>query len=160
MPTRAIFAQIENIVGDATDKAHAKDTVIAAFGWGGLAQAVSSSGSGSGAGKLTVGPICFVKPIDRGTTTIIADAAAGKHIQSAEFFFTTTDAKGATIDDLKIKLSDILITSYKTSPAGNSTGEEVEMTFQRADIEACPVDGAANGNSCTTVTVDATGAKI
>jgi type VI protein secretion system component Hcp len=168
--TSGIFASIAGVPGDSVDAKHKGDTNITAFGWGGITNAVSSaSGAGAGTGRTEVGPICIVKEVDSGSVQLITAAATGKAIPTATFFFTspTTAAGGkggggkALGDQLKIKLSNVLITSYQPGQAGDAVGEAVQMTFQRADITVCPENATDSAlGPCNTVTVDGNGNKI
>jgi type VI protein secretion system component Hcp len=155
----SIFAKIADIKGSATDKAHVGDTVVTAFGWGGLSRAIASATSGAGVGKLEVGPACFVKATDRGTTALLTAAIDGKLIPTMEFLFFSSDSaskvRTTETDDLKITLTNVRISSYQPGAAGAVPGEEFQLDFQRAEVTSCP-----NGTACTSVTVDVTDSKI
>ena len=149
--TGDVFAKIDNIPGSSTNTKHKGENVLTAFGWSGLTSAVSSASGGGGSGKVQVGPVCFVKAVDAGTADIIKTAASGEHIKEVTFSIdrAATGRVGGETNELKIKLTDVLISSYKTGAAGDVAGDEVVMSFQQADITACPPSGA-----CSTVTVD------
>lgn len=120
--------------------------------------AISNPASGAGSGKAQIGPVCFVKALDAGTSGLIQTAASGKHIQEITFSIDRLSTKVET-SALKLKLSDVVISSYKTGAAGDLPGDEVVMNFARAEITSCPltVTGAA---ACSTVTVDSADSKF
>ncbi len=162
--TSGIFASITGVPGDSVDAKHKNNTNITAFGWGGITNAISST-SGARTGSAEVGRVCIVKEVDVGSTQLITAAVTGKAIPTATFFFNSlpgTSKLGSQLgDQLKIKLSQVIITSYQPGQAGDAVGETVEMAFQRADITVCPQNANDSAlGSCNTVTVDSTGSKL
>jgi type VI secretion system secreted protein Hcp len=155
--TGDIFAKIDGIPGSSTNAKHQGENALTAFGWGGIVNAISNPSSGAGSGKAQIGPVCFVKALDAGTSGLIQTAASGKHIQEITFSIDRNSTKETSA--LKLKLSDVVISSYKTGTAGDLPGDEVVMNFARAEITSCPltITGAA---ACSTVTVDSADSKF
>lgn len=148
-----IFVKIEGIPGESTDDKHKDEIEVLSFGWGGVTNPTSlSSGSGAGSGKAQIGPICFVKTVDRASTELVGAAATGEHVK--DVIVTFRKAGKAQQEFLIYKLSDVLVTSVQPGGAGVLPGEEVTLNFAKADIKYCQQmpDGSLGG--CHTVVLD------
>jgi type VI secretion system secreted protein Hcp len=72
---------------------------------------VSATGGGGGAGKVNVHDISFTKKTDAASPLLMLHCANGAHIKEATF--VVRKAGGEQLEYLKIKLTDLLVSSYK-----------------------------------------------
>jgi type VI secretion system secreted protein Hcp len=151
-----IFLKIDGIPGESADAKHKDWIDVQAFGWGGITSAFADVGSGSGAGKTDVGEVCFVKTVDTATTALVQSTLQGQHIKSADVVFRKAGGK-EQVEFLKIKMTDILISSYKPGGAGDLPGEQVSFAFQKMELTQCSVLPTGGLGQCKTVVVDGSG---
>jgi type VI secretion system secreted protein Hcp len=131
------FLKIDGIEGESADKAHAKEIELLSFGWG-LSQAgAGAHGGGGGAGKATFQDFVFVARVSKASPKLFLTCASGQHVKSV--VLTCRRSGGAQPEFLKIKLSDVLVTSYQV---GGSSPEEpldqVSLNFAKIEVEYTP----------------------
>ena len=103
------------------------------FGYGGRQSGTAASGSGLGAGKVSLNPFTFTKPIDSASTKLFSALVKGTHIKNATVTFTKPGEKPFAY--LIYKFEDLLLTDLDQSQGGDSRGEEqVAMKAQKVSI--------------------------
>lgn len=135
IPASDYLLEIDGIKGESFDKKH-KDTIeIESFSWGATNSGVRSSGGGGGAGKVVFQDFSFVKAIDKSSPLLFERATTGQHIHKAVLF--VRKAGGQQQEYVKITMSDVLVSSYKTTPQtpGSNTGEVDAVSLNFAEIE-------------------------
>jgi type VI secretion system secreted protein Hcp len=115
------FLKLDGIKGESADAKHKGEIDIASFSWGMSQTGVSATGGGGGAGKVKVHDISFVKKTDAASPLLFLNCANGAHIKEANF--VVRKAGGEQLEYLKIKLTDVLVSSYK--PHGSITGNSL-----------------------------------
>jgi type VI secretion system secreted protein Hcp len=113
------FLKIDGIDGESTDKVHPGEIEIQSFSWG-VTNTGSAIGGGGGAGKASFSDLNFASSLSKASPNLMLACATGKHIASATL--TCRKSGGNGIEFLKIKLSDILVSSYQS---GGSTGADL-----------------------------------
>jgi type VI secretion system secreted protein Hcp len=113
------FLKIDGIDGESTDKVHPGEIEIQSFSWG-VTNTGSAIGGGGGAGKASFSDLNFASSLSKASPNLMLASATGKHIASATL--TCRKSGGNGIEFLKIKLSDILVSSYQS---GGSTGADL-----------------------------------
>ena len=111
------FLKIDGIKGESADAKHKGEIDIMSFSWGMSQTGVSATGGGGGAGKVHVHDFHITKKTDAASPLLFLNCANGAHIKEANF--VVRKAGGEQLEYLKIKLTDVLVSSYK--PA---SGEE------------------------------------
>jgi len=122
------FLKIEGIQGESTDKAHKDEIEVFSFSWGTANTGTGSVGGGGGAGKASFQDLHFPMPISTAAQNLMLACATGKHIPEATL--TCRKAGGSQVEFLKIKLADVLVSSYQN---GGSNQSDLKS-------EALPVD--------------------
>jgi type VI secretion system secreted protein Hcp len=143
------FLKLDGIKGDASDSKHKDEIEVFSFHWGATQTGTSSHGTGGGSGKVNVSDFSFVKKIDKSSPVLFQKCATGEHIKDG--LFVVRKAGGTQLEYLKIKLTDILISSYR--PGGSAHGadeiplEEVSLNFSKVEFDYQPQgqDGKAAG---------------
>ena len=140
-----MFLKIDGVEGESTDDKHKGEIEILSFSWG-----VSQSGGfgpGGGAGKVSSNDFAIVKRLDKATPQLLEKVCQGEHIGSA--LLTLAKAGGDHRQEyLKIKLTDIIISSYQTSGASSGEpAEQVSFAFQSVEVSAAEIrqDGSIGG---------------
>ena len=115
------FLKIEGIEGESTDKTHPGEIEILSFSWGVSNTSSGGAGGGGGAGKASFTDMSFASSLSKASPNLMLACATGRHLPAATL--TCRKAGGDKgIEFLKIKLSDILVSSYQD---GGSAGEDV-----------------------------------
>jgi type VI secretion system secreted protein Hcp len=116
------FLKIEGVDGDSTARGHENEIEIASWSWG-LGNASNlQSGAGAAAGKVSMQDFHFTMKINKASPTLMKACATGQHFREATL--TARKAGEKPVEFLKIKLTEILVSSYETD--GN-TAEDIPM---------------------------------
>ena len=154
------FLKIDGIKGESADGNHKGEIDIIGFSWGMSQTGVSATGGGGGAGKVHVHDFSVTKKTDASSPLLMLNCANGAHIKEANF--VVRKAGGEQLEYLKIKLTDVLVSSYKPNAliglllpavqaAGNGSDEipmeQVTLNFAKIEFSYQPQgsDGKAQG---------------
>ena len=129
------FLKLAGIKGESLDDKHKDEIEVLSFSFG-IANKVSSTGGGGGAGKPTVDDFRFVKNVDTASPDLFDATCSGKHIQDGTFTIRRSGHK-ESLEYYKITFEDLLVSSV--APGGNvSDGtpmEQVALNFASFKIE-------------------------
>ena len=154
------FLKIDGIKGESADAKHKGEIDIESFSWGLDQAGTSVTGGGGGAGKVKVHDFSITKKTDASSPLLFLNCANGSHIKEANF--VVRKAGGEQLEYLKIKLTDVLVSSYKPNaltgallPAVQGAGqggdeipsEHVTFNFAKVEFAYQPqgADGKAQG---------------
>ena len=119
------FLKLEGIKGESADAKHKGEIDVMSFSWGMSQTGVQASGGGGGAGKVKVHDIVITKKTDASSPLLMLNCANGAHIKEANF--VVRKAGGEQLEYLKIKLTDVLVSSYKPHASSiNTTADDWE----------------------------------
>lgn len=142
------FLKIDGIKGESTDDKHKDEIDLESWSWGETNSGSHSGGGGGGAGKVQMQDFHFVMKTNKATPELMLSCAIGKHIKEATL--TCRKAGGEQQEFLKIKFSDLLVSSYQTG--GSSGGdviptEQISLNFSKIEYEYKPqkADGSLDG---------------
>ena len=129
------FIKIDGIPGESKDHKHTDEIDVMAFSWGLAQTGVGHAGGGHGAGKAHFQDLSFTHHLDVASPGLMYHCASGKHIKEATL--VARKAGERPLEYLKIKLTDILVTSIST---GASIGEErqtanVTLNFSQIQVD-------------------------
>ena len=114
------FLKLDGIKGESADAKHKGEIDIMSFSWGMSQTGVSATGGGGGAGKVHVHDFQITKRTDASSPLLMLNCANGAHIK--EVNFVVRKAGGTQLEYLKIKLTDVLVSSYKPLVGAGSAG--------------------------------------
>jgi len=114
------FLKLDGIKGESADAKHKDWIDVLSFSWGLSQTGVSATGGGGGAGKVKVHDFFITKKTDASSPLLMLNCASGAHIKEANF--VVRKAGGEQLEYLKIKLTDVLVSSYKPSGAEDGSG--------------------------------------
>jgi len=143
------FIKIDGIKGEAADSKHKEEIEVFSFSWGESQSGSHVTGGGGGAGKVSVQDFHFTKKTDKASGNLMSFCATGKHIK--EVNFAVRKAGGEQLDFLKIKFTDVLVSSYQTSGSSDSKDdvpmESISLNFTKIeyDYQEQGADGKAKG---------------
>ena len=132
------FMKIDGIKGESTDDKHKEEIDVLSFSWGATQQGSSSFGGGGGAGKVVMNDFSFTKKVDKASPALMLACADGSHIKSVEM--VARKAGKEQQEYLKIKLSDVLVSSFQS---GGSQGDvvpvdQISLNFAKVEVEYKP----------------------
>ncbi|MEO0249748.1 MAG: type VI secretion system tube protein Hcp [candidate division WOR-3 bacterium] len=130
------FLKIDGIEGESADSKHKGEIDIFSWSWGATQPGTFAMGGGGGAGKVSVQDFRFTKVIDKSSPKLFEACATGEHIKTA--VLTCRKAGKEQQEFLKIRLSDVLISSYQTSGTEASETlpmEDIALNFAKIEYE-------------------------
>jgi len=130
------FLKIDGVDGESQDAKHEKSIDILSWSWGESNMGSSASGGGGGAGKVDMQDFHFTMQCNKSSPVLFLKCANGEHIPSA--LLTCRKAGKDQQEFLKIKFTDLLVTSYQTG--GSSGGsvipvEQISLNFAKIELE-------------------------
>jgi type VI secretion system secreted protein Hcp len=129
--------EIDGIKGESKDKFHPGAIEVSSFSWGVSNAGSGGSGGGGGAGKASFQDLHFTTKVHKASPLLMLRCAAGKHIPSA--ILTCRKAGDKPFEYLKIKLEDVLISSYQTGGAGGDVPtDQVSLNFTKITYSYYP----------------------
>ena len=143
-----MFLKLDGIKGESTSSKHKDEIEVLSFSWG-VSQAQATGGGG--AGKLNIQDLSFVKRLDTASPQLLEASCRGEHIGFG--LLTLAKAGEQQQDYLKIKFSEVLISSYQTGGSqGGDPAEQISLSFQNVEVSAAEVnpDGSIGGWKNTT----------
>jgi len=127
------FLKIDGIPGESTDSKHKNEIDLQSWSWGQVNSGSHAGGGGGGAGKVSMQDFNFTMKVNKASPKLFLFCAQGKHIKEA--LLSCRKAGGQQQEYLKIKFSDLLISSFQT---GGSHGDVVptdQIAFNFSKIE-------------------------
>ena len=147
MAQQDYFLKIDGIQGESQDSKHKDEIELASFSWG-LTNVPSHAGGGGG--RADFHDFYFTAHTSKASPLLFLSCASGKHIKEANLSVRRAGGgKGGQMEYLKIKLSDVLITSFQEAAGGgDAPAESVGIAFARLELEYSPAHpgGAAAGS--------------
>ena len=141
------FLKLDGIKGESHDSKHKDEIDLLSWSWGEAQTGSHSAGGGGGAGKVSMQDFHFVMHVNVGSPKLLLACATGEHIKEANL--TCRKAGKEQQEYLKIKMTDLLVSSYQT---GGSTGGEVpidqiSLNYSKIEFQYCQQkpDGTLDG---------------
>jgi type VI secretion system secreted protein Hcp len=141
------FIKLDGIKGEATAKKFEDAIDIYSFSWG-ASNPVSHTGSGFGAGKVSVSSFNIMKKTDKASSPLFNACCSGQHIPKASVHLRK--AGGEQNEFLVYNFGDVMVESiqWSGSSGGDDTPtESVSLAFGKVEIKYMPQDmkGSAAG---------------
>lgn len=148
-----MFIKIGDIKGETSDNTHKEEIEVLSFSYGATQTGSSAAGSGGGAGKVSLSDLSFVKRLDKSSPVLFVKCCTGEHIKDA--MLVVRKAGGTQLEYLKIKLTDVLVSSIR--PGGSAHGEDIpmeevslnftkiEVTYQQQGADGKAMGGPVSG---------------
>lgn len=138
------FLKLDGIPGESRDSKHKDEIELVSFGWG-VTQS-GPGGGGGGAGRAQFKSFEFLMRVNKASPQLFLACASGKHIKEATL--SVRRAAKAALEYLKIKFTDVLVSSYAQAGDEEGAHETVAFDFARIELEYTPQQarGAAAGS--------------
>ena len=141
-----MFLRIDSLEGESEDSKHKGEIDVLSWSWAAAQAGTSGSGGGSGTGKVEVQDIEIKKYVDRASPVLYKLCAKGEHIPSADLTVRKAAGGSEALEYLKIRLEDLLITSYRAGDTeGDRVLETIRINFSRGGITYTPQDAKGAG---------------
>ncbi len=137
------FLKIDGIPGESADKTHKNEIDLLSWSWGEANAGSHAAGGGGGAGKVAMQDFNFTMTINKASPKLFLACATGQHIKEA--LLTCRKAGKEQQEYLKIKFSDLLISSYQTGGSGGDVVPVDQISFNFAKIETSYAPQKADG---------------
>jgi type VI secretion system secreted protein Hcp len=154
-----IFLKLTGIEGESPDSGHKNEIEVLSWSWGITQESNMHTGSGGGAGKATVHDLIFEHFVDRASPNLSKYCLTGKPISEA--LLTVRKAGGSPLEYLKIKMSEVIVSSVR--PSGSSSEERIRETiglsFSKVTEEYVVQNAQGGSGGTVTATFDIKGNK-
>jgi type VI secretion system secreted protein Hcp len=130
------FLKIDGIDGESQDSKHKGDIDVDSWSWGESQLGSHAAGGGGGAGKVSMQDFHFVMKVNKSSPKLLLACATGEHIKTG-----TLVCRKAGKDQqeyLKIKMSDLLVSSYQTggsAGAGVLPSDQISLNYSKIEFE-------------------------
>jgi type VI secretion system secreted protein Hcp len=130
-----MFMKIGDLKGESKDASHKASIDVLAWSWGVSNSGSAHVGGGAGAGKANVQDLSFTKYIDLSSPDLMLACCNGKHFPEATL--TVRKAGETPLEYLKIKLTEVLVTSVSTGGSGGEDRltENVTLNFAKVNLD-------------------------
>lgn len=129
-----MFLKLDGIKGESKDAKHKDEIHIESYGWGLSQTGAFSAAGGGGAGKVSVHDISITKYCDKSSPSLALHCCNGKHIKDG--LLTIRKAGDKPLEYLKIKLNDILVSSFQQAGhGGDQLTESLSLNFAKFHVE-------------------------
>jgi type VI secretion system secreted protein Hcp len=127
------FLKIDGIQGESRDAKHKEEIELVSFGWGVARASGAGSGSGRGAGRARFEPFHFTMLTNKASPQLFLATVSGKHIKEASL--SVRRAGKQALEYLKIKFSDLLVSSFQEGGGQEPPEELIAFDYGRIEIE-------------------------
>lgn len=132
------FLKLDGIPGESTDSKHKNEIDIESWSWGESNSGAQGGGGGGGAGKVSMQDFHFTMKVNKASPKLFLACATGQHIKDA--LLVCRKAGKEQQEYLKIKFSDLLVSSYQTGGASESVvpTEQISLNFAKIELSYAP----------------------
>lgn len=148
------FLKIDGIPGESQDDKHKDWIALASFSWGIAEQGPPSHGGGGAAGRVTSRGFEFVMRANKASPKLFLSCASGQHIKEATLSVRRAGGSKTQLEYLKIKFSDLLVTSFDQAGGEEPPQETVAFDFRQIELAYTPQDSSGAGSTPVTASWD------
>ena len=127
------FLKIDGIPGESTDSKHKDEIELVSFSWGVAESVVQGGGGGRAGARPQFRDFELTKRLDKASPQLFLATASGKHLKEATL--SVRKAGKAQLEYLKIKLTDVLVTSLHQTGEGDVPSEVVSFAFEKIELQ-------------------------
>ena len=146
------FLKLDGIDGEVAASGFEKWIEVFSFSWGATQVGINATGSGGGAGKVSMQDIHFTSSQSKASPLLFLKCCTGEHIPTGMLTLRkaggdANSAGGAGGVFLQIKLEDVFVSSY--SDGGAEQGDdrpqdEVSLNFTKIEMQYTAPDGTTS----------------
>jgi len=130
------FLKLDGIEGEAQDSKHKSEIDLESWSWGETQTGTHVAGGGGGAGKVAMQDFHFVMRVNKASPKLLLACATGQHIK--EGILTCRKAGKEQQEFLKVKFTDLLVSSYQTGGSANGDVvplDQISLNFAKIEVE-------------------------
>jgi type VI secretion system secreted protein Hcp len=129
------FLKIMPVKGESRDKDYKEHIELLSWSIGAHQHGTGGAGGGGGAGKVQMSDLSISKHADKSSSDLFLACCNGKHFDEA--WIICRKAGEHPLEFLKIKLQQVLVSSYQTSGHGGDLipVEQVTLNFAKIQME-------------------------
>jgi len=133
-----MFIKIGDIKGESEDDKHKEKIDVLSWSWGLSNSGSAQIGGGGGTGKVSVQDLTFTKYVDSSTPPLLLAGSNGKHYPEANLI--VRKAGENPVEYIKLKMTDVIITSVSTGGSGGEDRltETVTLNFAKVALDYTP----------------------
>jgi type VI secretion system secreted protein Hcp len=140
------FLKLDGIAGESTDAKHKDELELVSFSWGLTQSGGGRAGGGGGAGKAQFKDFQFLTRVSKASPVLFLAAASGRHLKDASL--TVRRRSKAAVEFLKIKFTDVLITSFEQVGENAEVPHElVAFDFGKLEVQYTPQSARGAGGT-------------
>jgi type VI secretion system secreted protein Hcp len=128
-----LFLKLDGIPGESRDAKHKDEIELVAFSWGVTQSGRPGGGGGGGSGRAQFKDFEFLMRVNKASPQLFLATVTGKHIKQA--LLSVRRAGKAQLEYLKIKFTDVLVTSFAQAGGQNPPDETVAFNFAKIELE-------------------------
>lgn len=132
------FLKLDGIQGESSDAKHKDEIEVLSFSFGETRAGAAGGGAGRGAGKVQMTDFAFIAGTSKASPVLFQHCAEGRHIKQA--LLTLRKAGKGQLEYLKIKLQDVLISSYSLEgqEAEGNPHDAFSLNFKKISVDYSP----------------------
>jgi type VI secretion system secreted protein Hcp len=132
-----IFLKIGDVKGESKDDKYKDWIQVESVSYGIVNHGSHGVGGGGGTGKADFQDIHITKAVDKATADLSMHCATGEHFKDAQIIFRKSGDGGKPLDYLKIKLTEVSVTSIQSSGGGgnNIVHESLSLNFSKFESQ-------------------------
>jgi type VI secretion system secreted protein Hcp len=130
------FLKLDGVEGESQDSKHKNEIDLESWSWGETQSGTHAAGGGGGAGKVAMQDFHFVMRVNKASPKLMLACATGQHIK--EGTLTCRKAGKEQQEFLKVKFSDLLVSSFQTGGSANGDVvplDQISLNFAKIEIE-------------------------
>ena len=127
------FLKIDGIQGESQDAKHKGEIELVEFAWGVDVASAGGEGGGGGAGRARFEPFHFTMRTNRASPQLFLATVSGKHLKEATL--SVRRAGKQALEYLKIKFSEVFVTSFHEEAGQEPPTELIAFNFGRIEID-------------------------
>ena len=139
-----MFLKLNGIDGESQDDGHKGEIDVLAWSWGMSQSGNMHMGGGGGAGKVSIQDVSVTKYVDKASATLMKYCSHGDHIPDATL--TVRKAGGKPLEYIKIKMTDVLVSSISTGGSGGEDRLTENVTLNFAKVETTYTEQKPTGD--------------
>ena len=151
--------ELTDLKGESIVAGYEDQIDVYSWDWGMAQTAGAHKGGGSGAGRVSMQDLSFVKRVDSATHALMRACCNGKHFQRAKL--TVRKAGGEPMPYLEITMEQVIISNVSTGSdtvtdgdGGEYQAENVSLNFARVAVEYTPQSATGNRQAKKTMRYD------
>lgn len=126
------FLKIDGIDGESTDATHKGWIQLLSFSWGASNPSRVIASGRTRAGRPTISDFTFTSTTSTASPTLFADCVTGKNHPTAVITGLRSGDR-EQVEFLKIRLSDVLVSSYQTSASSDVPTDSTSLSFRKIE---------------------------